>query len=134
MLKFDNYNMYEHYIGVCRGTVLKKYGKEDEGGFEKWEEDSKRFIEESFVNSPTFPLILDGKIELDEWVEGTKGTIVFLNHWGLLTRWEKAKQVIKKMLDIYKKHDDKKHQHYVYKFVMILATLEEERENDDYDE
>ena len=38
------------------------------------------------------------------------------------------------MLDIYKKHDDKKHQHYVYKFVMILATLEEERENDDYDE
>lgn len=130
MLKFDNYQMYENYIGVCRGTVLNKYGKEDEGGFEKWEEDSKRFIEESFINSPMFPLIHDGKIELDEWVEGTSATAVFLDHWGLYTRLEKAKQVIKKMLDIYMKHDDEKHQHYVYKFSMVLATIEEEREND----
>lgn len=92
MLKFDNYNMYEHYIGVCRGTVLKKYGKEDEGGFEKWEEDSKRFIEESFVNSQMFPVINDGKIELDEWVEGTIATVIFLNHWDI-QEWKESSKL-----------------------------------------
>lgn len=125
--------MYEVYISACRGTALNKYGKVDEG-YEKWEEDSKRFIEESFVNSQMFPVINDGKIELDEWVEGTIATGIFLNHWDLYTRMERVKQVIKKMLDIYMKHDDEKHRHYVHRFAMILATIEEEREFEYSDE
>ena len=134
MLRFDNYRIYDMYIDKCRGIALNKYAKEDEGGFEKWEEDSKRFIEESFINSPMFPLTLDGKIELNEWVEGTIATVIFLNHWGIYTRFEKVKQVIKKMLDIYKKHNDEKHQHYILRFAIILAQIEEERENENSDE
>ncbi|KAK8844182.1 hypothetical protein M9Y10_024387 [Tritrichomonas musculus] len=110
--------------GQCRTRAILKYGIKD--GFQKWKEDGERFMQRSFLYSDAFPIINDGKIELDEWLEEMKVTSLFYHYWEPYQRLSGIIKFLKKLMKFYKKQRKKELKPYVKVFSMIIKAIEKE--------
>lgn len=108
--------------GQCRTRAILKYGIKD--GFQKWKEDGERFMQRSFIYSDTFPIINDGKIELDEWFNEIKVTILFLHYWETYERFHGIKKFINKLMKLYKKQRKDQLKPYIKKFSMMIKAID----------
>lgn len=113
----------------CRARAILKYGIKD--GFQKWKEDGERFMQRSFIYSDTFPIINDGKTELDEWLFEIKVTSLFLHYWETYERFFGIKKFVNKLMKLYKKQRKEHLKPYVKKFSMLIKAIDAEIKQED---
>lgn len=94
---FQNSYEAEKWLAKCRGLVISEYGRGGIESFEKWKKDGLRFMQKSFIEDETFPLLNDGRPELAEWLRGTESTDCFLGHWGDNIRFYGAREFLESM-------------------------------------
>lgn len=116
--------------GQCRLRAYINYVRE--GNFNKWKEDGERFLQTNFIHSSTFPIINDGKIELDEWLQETKVINFFYLYWEPIDSLFGIKKFFTKLMRLYKKQRKEKLKSYINEFSEIIKCLQYEiRENYD---
>ena len=108
--------------GQCRLRAYINYVRE--GNFNKWKEDGERFLQKNFINSPTFPIINDGKIELDEWLQETKVINFFYLYWEPIDSLFGIKKFFTKLMRLYKKQRKEKLKSYINEFSEIIKCLQ----------
>lgn len=117
---------------------MEEYGKCDQKYYDKWKVDSRRFLDPSFLDYVTFPLLNDGRQELYEWLEGIYITDVFYDIWDDMNRFCAMKFVKSMRTEFYKRMNtnDYKTQICISKCCLILSSkivdLEKEFEEESF--
>lgn len=111
-----------YWHAKCRALAFSEYCKDDEESFEKWKSDGSRFMQKSFLEDGTLPLLNDGRPELIEWLTGTM-SIGFANKWGNYNRLLKSIQFLRSMRDEFEKRMKKPYQNENPKIDLFQCCL-----------
>ena len=113
----------------CQEMVMKEYCSTEDGSFDKWKKDGERFLEEDFIDSPSFPFLNDGRPELFELINGTFMTQTFQYTWDIYSRLISAYDFLLYMYHVYTK---KEKSCFVKEITTILTNLLCEKECNKY--
>ena len=81
-------------------------------------------MQANFIHSPEFPIINDGKIELDEWLQEIKVTDCFYLSWEPYESYIGIMQFVKKLLRFYKKQKKAALKSYIKEFSNIIKNIQ----------
>lgn len=124
-LVFKDNKEREEFIIQCEGIIMKEYGARSITSFEKWRKDGERFLNEEFMNGPSFPFLNDGRLEFVEWLMGTLLTSVLYMIWDDEYRLVDAFRFIESMITAYSSLGEK-YSFFVETLRMIYCSLDSE--------
>ena len=133
-MNFKTLEEMQTWNSNCRELFHREYIPYTKKAFDKWKEDGNRFLEPSFFEKRTFPLLNDGRPEIDEWLEGNFLTSVLLDEWPTEIRYNEVKEYLENMNKIYRSRifidesTKEQFERYSNKLDDIICFLEEEEE------